>query len=57
MKIQLPKGCHCLDVSAVSSAPSPEEEILLPANGHFRITRYSIDKTFGIMEAEAVYEP
>ena len=55
LKIRLPKGCHCLDVSAVSTAPTPEEEILLPQGGRFKILQY-IEAENRIV-VEAIYEP
>lgn len=54
LKIRLPRGSHCLDVSTISAAPNSEEEILLPAGGCFKIVNYIQGNNK--IEVEVVYE-
>ena len=56
MKIRLPKGTHCVDVSKISSAPNKEEEILLNPTGKFKITGVYYNEAAGRLEVEAIYE-
>lgn len=56
LKIKLPKGTHCVDVSKISSSPNKEEEILLNPTGKFSINGVYYNETSGMLEVEAIYE-
>ena len=56
MKIRLPKGTHCVDVSKISSAPNKEEEILVNHTGKYRITGVYYNEAASRLEVEAIYE-
>ncbi len=56
MKIKLPKGTHCVDVSKISAAPNKEEEILVNPTGKFKITGVYYNEAASRLEVEAIYE-
>lgn len=56
MKIKLPKGTHCVDVSKISTAPDKEDEILVNPIGKFKITSVYYNEAKGRLEVEAIYE-
>ena len=56
MKIMLPKGTHCVDVSKISTSPNQEEEIILNPTGKFKIERVYYNQIGKQLEVEAVYE-
>ena len=56
MKIRLPKGTHCVDVSKISAAPNKEEEILVNPTGKFKITGVYYNEAANRLEVEAIYE-
>lgn len=57
MKITVPKGTHCIDVSRISAAPQPEDEILLNAAGKFSVKSVYYDQNASQLVVEAIYEP
>lgn len=56
MKIIIPKGTNCLDVSRVSTAPNAEDEILLPPTGQFLVKSVHYNETMKRLEVEATYD-
>ncbi|MBQ7207734.1 MAG: minor capsid protein [Lentisphaeria bacterium] len=55
-KILLPAGTNCVDVSKISTAPDPEEEILVNATGKLSYKSLYYNEKTKQLEGYAVYE-